>query len=66
MLKKETLTLEDAKMEIRATIANEKYRNSMKDFEGNAVFSDAYFNPPGKTHSTSQPRERRAKTPGRP
>lgn len=66
MLNKETLTLEDAKMEIRATIAKEKYRNSMKDFEGNTVFSDAYFNPPGKTHSTTQPRERRAKTPGQP
>lgn len=64
MLKKETLTLEDAKMEIRGTIANQKYRNSMKDFEGNALFSDAYFNPPGKTHSTSQPRKHRATASG--
>lgn len=48
MISKQTLTLENAKTEIRGIISSQRYRDSMKGFEGNVVFSDAYFNPPGK------------------
>ena len=43
---KRTLTLEEAKPEIRTQIATERFRDSMKPFQGDVVFSDAYFNPP--------------------
>jgi hypothetical protein len=49
MISKRILTLEDAKPEIRAQISAQRFRDSMKSFEGNAIFSDAYFNPPGAT-----------------
>lgn len=49
ILAKETLTLEDAKEEIRTAISTERYRDSVKGFQGNVVFSDAYFNPPDTT-----------------
>jgi PPIC-type PPIASE domain len=49
MIAKETLTLEEAKPEIRSAISTERYRDSMKAFQGNVVFSDAYFNPSGKS-----------------
>jgi parvulin-like peptidyl-prolyl cis-trans isomerase-like protein len=48
MISKHTLALDDAKPEIRTTISSQRYRDSMKSFQGNVVFSDAYFNPPGK------------------
>lgn len=66
MLTKEMLTLDVAKTEIRQEIAKQRYRSSMKDFDGNVVVSDAYFNPPKKMNSASQHGERRAKTPGPP
>lgn len=47
MIGKETLTLEEAKAEIRTALSTQRYRDSMKGFQGNVVFSDAYFNPPG-------------------
>jgi hypothetical protein len=49
MISKETLTLEEAKMEIRTAISTQRYRDSMKGFQGDVAFSDAYFNPPGKS-----------------
>jgi hypothetical protein len=49
MIAKETLTLEEAKTEIRSAISTERYRDSMKAFQGDVFFSDAYFNPPGKS-----------------
>jgi hypothetical protein len=49
MIAKETLTLEEAKPEIRSAISTERYRDSMKAFQGNVAFSDAYFNPPQKS-----------------
>ena len=49
MIAKETLTLEEAKDEIRTAISTDRYRDSMNEFQGNVVFSDAYFNPPGKS-----------------
>lgn len=47
MISKQTLTLEDAKAQIRAAISTQRYRDSMKNFQGDVVFSDAYFAPTG-------------------
>jgi hypothetical protein len=47
MISKQTPTLEDVKTEIRTKISTQRYRDSMKPFQGEVVFSDAYFNPPG-------------------
>ncbi|MGB8950707.1 MAG: peptidylprolyl isomerase [Candidatus Sulfotelmatobacter sp.] len=54
MINKHTLTLEEAKTEIRTTISSQRYRDSMKAFQGDVVFSDAYFNPPGKPVTAPQ------------
>jgi hypothetical protein len=48
MIGKQTLTLEEAKAEIRTAISSQRYRESLKSFQGDVVFSDAYFNPPEK------------------
>jgi hypothetical protein len=48
MVSKQTLTLGEARTEIRGAISSQRYRDSMKSFQGDVVFSDAYFNPPGK------------------
>jgi PPIC-type PPIASE domain len=65
MISKHTLTLEDAKPEIHTAISGQRYRDSMKSFQGDVVFSDAYFNPPGRPVSESQRnwRGRRKKPP---
>jgi hypothetical protein len=60
MISKETLALEDVKTEIRTVISSQRYRDSMKSFQGDVVFSDAYFNPPGKP-ATPPPQNRRGK-----
>ncbi|MFZ0773346.1 MAG: hypothetical protein WCA49_09695 [Candidatus Sulfotelmatobacter sp.] len=60
MIAKQTLTLEDVKTEIRTAISSQRYRDSMKSFQGDVVFSDAYFNPPG-IPATPPPRNRRGK-----
>ena len=64
MISKQTLTQEEVKAEIRAAISTQRYRDSMKSFEGDVVFSDAYFNPPSDSTTPPQrnPKERR-KTP---
>jgi PPIC-type PPIASE domain len=54
MIDKRTLTLDEAKAEIRATISGQRYRDSIKSFQGDVVFSDVYFNPPGKPVSASE------------
>lgn len=54
MISKQTLTLEEAKTEIRGAISSQRYRDSMKNFQGDVVFSDAYFNPPGKPATPPQ------------
>jgi len=54
MISKQTLTLEEAKTEIRTAISSQRYRDSMKGFQGEVVFSDAYFNPPGKPATPPQ------------
>ncbi len=58
MISKQALTLEEAKSEIRTAISSQRYRDSMKSFQGDVVFSDAYFNPPRKLVPAS-PRNRR-------
>ncbi len=64
VIDKQTLTLEEAKMEIRGEISSQRYRDSMKGFQGDVVFSDAYFNPPGKAATPPQrTRTGRRKTP---
>jgi hypothetical protein len=65
MLSKETLTLEEAEAEIRAAISTQRYRDSIKPFQGDVVFSDAYFNPPGQSTAPVQrnPKERRKEPP---
>jgi PPIC-type PPIASE domain len=54
MLNKQTLALEDAKTEIRAAIAGQRYRDAIKGFQGDVVFNDAYFNPPGNSAAVSR------------
>ncbi len=63
MISKHTLTLDDAKPEIRTAVSSRRYRDSMKSFQGDVVFSDSYFNPPGKPvpESERNRRERRKK-----
>ena len=60
MIGKQTLTLQDVKTEIRTVISSQRYRDSTKSFQGDVVFSDAYFNPPGKPATPPQ-RNRKAK-----
>ena len=61
MISKETLTLEDVKPEIRTAISSQRYRDSMKTFQGDVVFSDAYFNAPGSSATPLQRTRRRQK-----
>jgi hypothetical protein len=60
MISKQTLTLEDVKAEIRSIISSQRYRDSMKGFQGDVVFNDAYFNPRG-TVATPPQRIRKGK-----
>lgn len=48
MIAKAALSLQQATPEIRSAISTQRYRESMKKFQGDVVFSDAYFNPPGE------------------
>lgn len=63
MISKETLTLEAVSPEIRKTIANQRYRDSMQSFQGNVDLNDAYFGaartpgmpmPPKGPHANSE------------
>jgi hypothetical protein len=60
MIRRKILTLEDTKAEIRTTISTQRYSESMKTFQGNVVFSDAYFDPP-VTAGTSPRQNRKGK-----
>jgi hypothetical protein len=62
MISKKTLTLEDAKAEIRTQISGQRYRDSMKNFQGDVVFSDAYFNPPGNLAAPPQRNRKRKRS----
>jgi hypothetical protein len=61
MIRKQTLTLDDAKAEIRTAISGQRYRDSMKSFQGDVVLSDEYFNSPGQSTARPQrsPKEKR-------
>ena len=48
MISKEALTLDDVRTELRTAISRRRYHDSMKLFQSDVVFSDAYFNPPGR------------------
>lgn len=54
MIRKQTLTLDEVKAEIRTEMSGQRYRDSMKSFQGDVVFSDAYFIPPGKQATPPQ------------
>jgi PPIC-type PPIASE domain len=54
MIAKRTLTLDAVKDEIRGVIAGQRYRDSVERFQDGAVFSDAYFNPPGAPAASPQ------------
>jgi PPIC-type PPIASE domain len=49
MMAKQTLSLDAVKEEIRGVIAAQRYRDSIKSFQGGVIFSDAYFNPSNAT-----------------
>ena len=46
MIAKDTPALSDLEPAIRERLANERYRDSLKRFEGDVVFNDDYFDPP--------------------
>lgn len=46
MISKDTPSVETVSPEIRKVISNQRYRDSLKGFEGDVVFNDAYFDPP--------------------
>jgi hypothetical protein len=47
MISKDTPSLESVAPEIRKLISSQRYRDSLQGFEGDVVFNDAYFDPPG-------------------
>jgi hypothetical protein len=59
MIAKETVTLEDAQGEIREQIASQRYRRSMRRFEGDVVFNDDYFVPSGQQPAAPARRHRK-------
>ena len=61
MISRETLTQADVKDEIRSAISRQRFQESMKPFEGNVVFSDAYFNPKKATETTQTRRRQKEK-----
>jgi len=66
MIGKDTPSLESAAPEIRKLISSQRYRDSLKGFDGDVVFNDAYFDPPAtgpdlasgsrRPHGTRRPR----------
>jgi hypothetical protein len=60
MLGKENLSFEDAKAEIRSLMSHQRYRDSMKVFQGNVVFNDAYFVRAGSQASAPHSHRRQA------
>ena len=54
MVSKHTPSLEDVTTEIRTAISTQRYRDSMKSFQGDVVFSDAYFSPPASPATPPQ------------
>jgi hypothetical protein len=46
MLSRRSMTRDEARAEIRKLLAEQRYRDATKGFEGGLTFNDAYFNPP--------------------
>jgi hypothetical protein len=63
MISKETLAYENVKAEIRGDMATKRYRDSMKTFQSDIMFNDAYFNPTSANAKRLAPRHRRADGP---
>jgi hypothetical protein len=59
MIRKDAPSLESVTPEIRRLISSQRYRDSLKGFEGDVVFNDAYFDPP-ETRSDVATRSPRA------
>jgi hypothetical protein len=66
MISKQTLALDDVKAEIRTAISSQRYRESMKSFQGDVVFSDAYFNPPEQLAKPPERNRRARRRPAQP
>ncbi|MFZ0321570.1 MAG: hypothetical protein WAL56_20765 [Candidatus Sulfotelmatobacter sp.] len=67
MISKNTLTLEEAEAEIRKEISSQRYHESIKEFQGDVVFNDAYFVPPEKpAQPPERSRKRKSRTPPAP
>jgi hypothetical protein len=69
MISKQIPPLEEVRAEIRAAISTQRYRESMQPFQGDVVFSDAYFVSPQKPdaaspHSHSAKRKKQSAEPG--
>jgi hypothetical protein len=58
MLSKRTLGIEDVGPEIRAAISSQRYRDAIRNYQGDVVFNDAYFNPSGNSASAHTRRDR--------
>ncbi|MGA7564726.1 MAG: peptidylprolyl isomerase, partial [Terriglobales bacterium] len=59
MISEETLTLDNVKPEIERMISSQRYRDSMKGFQGDVELNDAYFGPsrnPGMMQPSRGPR----------
>jgi hypothetical protein len=41
--------IEEVRPEIRAAISSRRYRDAMKNYQGEVVFNDAYCNPPANS-----------------
>jgi hypothetical protein len=69
MISKQIPPLEEVRAEIHAAISTQRYRESIKPFQGDVVFSDAYFVSPRNTdaaspHSHSAKRKKQPAEPG--
>jgi len=61
MVEKRVPELAELKDEITKSISAQRYRDSTREFQGNTVFSDSYFNPPSNQAITGAQRARLAK-----
>ncbi len=52
LVTKETMSLETVKPQIRNLISNQRFRDSIQNFQGNVDLNDAYFGPPRNSSGT--------------
>ena len=55
MISKQKLTLQEVAPEIRTAISGQRYRDSLRGFQGGVVLSDAYFNPSRESGAAAKP-----------